>query len=302
MRRPHWFREEVRSITTTLDELPKLLPVFDRYGLGSNRFHDVIARRDRGGQLPVATVSKNYVLVQHADAVKTMAGEIRQAGIDPADVPTELLITEYGTRVSIRATLPDAYAFREQDGTPMALTFELFNSVDRTVPFMAAIGWFRFVCHNGLVLGTTAAKIRKRHSTALKMSEVSTVLADGLQAALHEREIFEAWEGTHVDDDALAWWVDGPVCEAWGPSAAARVYAIATEGYDGVPEKTRGIPPHARAIKTTQKVPGTFAPEADAYGLAQVLAWVASRRGNVTERLRWRGEIPPLMEQLLEVA
>ena len=59
MRRPHWFREEVRTITTTLDELPKLLPVFDRYGLGSNRFHDVIVRRDRGGQLPVATVSKN---------------------------------------------------------------------------------------------------------------------------------------------------------------------------------------------------------------------------------------------------
>src|SRR5687767_12905432 len=29
MRRPHWFREEVRTITTTLDELPKLLPVFD---------------------------------------------------------------------------------------------------------------------------------------------------------------------------------------------------------------------------------------------------------------------------------
>ena len=80
---------------------------------------------------------------------------------DPADVPAELLITEYGTRVAIRATLPEAYAFREQDGTPMALTFELFNSVDRTVPFMAAIGWFRFVCHNGLVLGTTAAKIRK---------------------------------------------------------------------------------------------------------------------------------------------
>jgi hypothetical protein len=299
MRRAHWFREEVRTIATTLDELPRLLPVFDRYGLGSNRFHDVIVRRDRGGQLPVATVSKNYVLVQHADAVKAMAGEVRQAGIHPADVPAELLITEYGTRVAIRATLPDAYAFREQDGTPMALTFELFNSVDRTVPFMAAIGWFRFVCHNGLVLGTTAAKIRRRHSTALKMGEVSAVLAEGLKAAIHEREIFETWEHTCVDDEALIAWVDGPVCAAWGPSAAARVYAVATDGYDGVPEKTRGIPPHARVIKATQPVPGTSAPESDAYGVAQVLAWVASRRGNVAERLRWRGEIPQLMDDLL---
>ena len=184
----------------------------------------------------------------------------------------------------------------------MALTFELFNSVDRTVPFMAAIGWFRFVCHNGMVLGTTAAKIRKRHSTALKMTEVSTVLAEGVAAAINERKTFETWEGTHVDEDALAWWVDGPVCETWGPSAAARVHAISKDGYDGVPEKTRGIPPHARVVKATQKVPGTFAPETDAYGLAQVLAWIASRRGNVAERLRWRAEIPTLMDQLLEVA
>jgi hypothetical protein len=105
-----------------------------------------------------------------------------------------------------------------------------------------------------------------------------------------------------VDDETLIHWVDDAVCDAWGPSAAARVYAIATHGYDGVPEQTRNIPPHVRAIKATQRVPGTFAPEADAYGLAQVLAWVASRRGNVDERLRWRAEIPQLMDQLLEVA
>jgi hypothetical protein len=131
------------------------------------------------------------------------------------------------------------------------------------------------------------------------MDEVSSVLAEGLKATIHEREIFETWERAGVEDKALIEWVDGPVCEAWGPSAAARVYAIATDGYDGVPEKTRGIPPHARVVKATQPVPGTFAPESDAYGIAQVLAWVASRRGNVDERLRWRAQIPQLVDVLL---
>lgn len=299
MRAPHWFGEDVERINTTLDELPKLLPVFDRYGLGANRHLDVISRRDSGGPLPVATVSKSYVLVQHADAVKTMIAELRNAGIDPAGVPANLLITEYGTRAAIRATLPGELAFRETDGTPMDLTFELHNSVDRTVPFMAAIGWFRFVCGNGLVLGTTTAKIRRRHSSALDMNEVSSILADGVSAAVTERAIFEDWQATVVNDEALARWVDYEVNDTWGPDAATRVYSIATTGLDGTPRRTVD-PPHARSVTAPLHVPGTYAPETDAYGIAQVLAWVAARRSNVAERIRWRSEIPRLMAGLLE--
>ena len=299
MRAAHWFGEEVQRINTTLDELPKLLPVFDRYGLGSNRFLDVIARRDGGESLPVATVSKNYVLVQHADAVKTMIAQIQTAGIEAEGVPVNLLITEYGTRVAIRATLPRELAFREADGTPMDLTFELFNSVDRTVPFMAAIGWFRFVCGNGLVLGTTTARIRRRHSSALDMNEVSTVLAEGMSAAIAERDTFAAWQATRVDDGTLAEWVDDVVCDAWGPLAATRVYSIATTGFDGTPVRSARIAPHARRVTAPLHVPGTDAPETDAYGIAQVLAWVAARRSNVAERLQWRNEIPGLLASLL---
>ncbi len=89
------------------------------------------------------------------------------------DVPTRLLISEYGTRIAIRATLAAKYAFTPDDGQAMALTFELFNSVDGSVPLMAAVGWFRFVCSNGLVVGTTSAKVRQRHSSALNIHEIS---------------------------------------------------------------------------------------------------------------------------------
>jgi hypothetical protein len=277
-----------------------MLPSFDRYPLMQNRFQDLIVLRGTGGQLPVATVSKRYTLVQHAQVLTAVNDEVRSAGINPAAVSAQLLITEYGTRVAIRATLPDEYAFRGADGEKVALTFECFNSVDRTVPLMAAVGWLRFVCSNGLVIGTTTAKVRQRHSGGLRLAEVSSVLADGMASALREREIFEQWEGITVSEDRLVGWVDGPLCEWWGAYVAARVYSIATTGEDGDPEPTRRkLRPHERRLIARRPVPGSFKGRSDAYGVAQALSWLACRRDNVAERIAWRYQIPALMSDLI---
>lgn len=240
--------------------------------------------------------------MQHAEAVAAVTVEIRKAGVDPAHVPARLLISEYGTRIAVRATLPDAYAFTPPDGHKMALTFECFNSVDGSVPLLAAVGWFRFVCSNGLVVGTTSAKVRQRHSPALNIKEISAVLAEGMSSALKEREVFAKWHGTAVAEADLVQWVDGPVAQAWGPFAAARVYGITTTGRDGKPEAGSRKLPHERALMATAPVRGTRAPCCDAYDLVQVLAWVAARRGNVAERLAWRAQIPALMSELVAAA
>lgn len=299
MIRTHWFGENVATIDTTLDDLPARLPVFDRYPLGRNRFRDLIVRR--APPLPIGTVSKKYVLVQHADAIAAVTAEIKKAGIDATRVPAHLLISEYGTRIAVRATLPDSYTFTPDDGHPMALTFECFNSVDGSVPLFAAVGWFRFVCSNGLVVGNTAAKVRQRHLPPLKIDQFSAVLAEGMESALREQKSFEAWRSTEVADSDLARWVDGPVADAWGPLAAARVYGISTTGCDGRPERSRrGVPPHAWPLTIEAPVPGTDAPCTDAYEIAQVLAWVAAQRGNVAKRLEWRGQIRGLMSHLVQ--
>ena len=161
--RTHWFGEDVDNIDTTLEAAPSLMPTFDRGPFGVNRFHDVIERRPTDGADPmhIGLVSKQYVLVQHASVVHAVTAEVTRAGIDPAQVPVSLLMTEYGTRIALRATLPENYAFTPDDGHSMALTFECFNSVDGTVPLFAAVGWFRFVCSNGLVVGATSARCAK---------------------------------------------------------------------------------------------------------------------------------------------
>jgi hypothetical protein len=45
MTNTHWFAERVRTLGTTLGQLPAHLPVFDRYQFGRNRLKDVIVRR-----------------------------------------------------------------------------------------------------------------------------------------------------------------------------------------------------------------------------------------------------------------
>jgi hypothetical protein len=296
----HWLGEDVEQIDTTLDQIEQLLPVFVRSGLGKNRFLDLIVREGGQEPLPVATVSKRYTLVQHADATNAVTAEIRRHRIDPAGVPAHLLISEYGSRIALRATLPDEYSFTPPDGHKTALAFECFNSVDRSVPLMAAVGWFRFVCSNGLVVGTASAKVRQRHLPPLNIGEIAEVLTEGLAVAIHERKAFAKWSGTRVAHRALVSWVDGTVAEAWGPYAAARVYAIATTGEDGTPERVfRTVAPHERSLIKTTPVPGAKASCDDAYGIAQVLAWIAAQRNNVAERLEWRAEIPALMAKLV---
>ena len=301
MTRLHWCGEDVATIDTTLALLPGVLPVFDRQPFGRNRLRDLIVRPSIVGAdpVPVGVVSKHYVLVQHADAIKAVTAQIEESGIDPENVPVRLLISEYGTRMAVRATLPEQHSVLPDDGLRMALTFECFNSVDGSVPLFAAVGWFRFVCSNGLVVGTATARVRQKHSPPLNIDQISDVLAEGVIAATDDGATFASWRARKVTPDELMKWVDGPVADAWGPLAAARVYGIAATGNDGRPiPPRRKAPPHAWILSDGETVPGTHAPCGDAYEIAQVLAWIAASRGNIAQRLDWRAQIRPLMSWL----
>ena len=80
MRRTHWCGEDVTTLDTTLALVPDTLPVFDRKPFGRNRLRDVILRRSIVGAtpVPVGVVSKQYVLVQHADAIRAVTSQIQK--------------------------------------------------------------------------------------------------------------------------------------------------------------------------------------------------------------------------------
>ena len=285
-----------------LDELAARLPEFDRKPFGANPRLDMIVRRAAAkGEIPVpaAVVSKRYVLVQHLAVIDALAMALRSRDVQADSLRCRLTITESGARIAMRVELPEQFTFRPEDDHPMAMTFECFHSVDGTVPLFAVMGWFRFVCQNGLVVGTTHARMRRQHRASLHVEQLEPLLKDGLEAAARERDGLTSQSATPVSADQLRVWVDGPLARAWGHFTAARVYSIATLGVDGEPDRTpRLARPHERKVLSPTPVPGARVPGEDAYAVAQALSWVASRRLNVAEGLAWRCQIPVLLAEL----
>lgn len=297
-----WLGEPAVAITGPLRDVVPLIPAFDRMPFGVNPRLDMIVRRAAArGEVPVPTgvVSKRYVLVQHLAVVDALVKALAARDVEAVELRCRLTVTESGARMAVRVELPAAFAFTPRDGHAMALTFECFNSVDGTVPLFALLGWFRFVCRNGLVIGTTHARMRQQHRASLHIEDLEPVLAEGLDDAERDRDAVSGLMNEPVTRDELRAWVNGPVADSWGPLNAARVHAIATRGIDGEPSRTpRHARPHQRAILNPTEVPGADAPCEHRYGAAQALAWVAARRNDVAQGLAWRSQITELVRQL----
>lgn len=297
-----WLGEAAVEITGPLRDIVPRLPAFDRVPFGANPRLDMIVRRAAApGEIPVPTgvVSKGYVLVQHLAVIDALVKALGARDVEALDLRCRLTITESGARMAVRVELPPAFAFTPSDGHTMALTFECFNSVDRTVPLFALLGWFRFVCRNGLVIGTTHARMWQQHRASLRIEDLEPILAEGLVDAERDRDALTGLTKARVTTAALCAWVDGPLADAWGPLAAARVHAIASRGIDGEPSRApRRARPHERAILKPRNVPGVHAPCENRYDAAQALAWVAARRNDVAQGLAWRNQIPELVGQL----
>ena len=71
-------------------------------------------------------------------------------------------------------------------------------------------------------------------------------------------------------------WIDAIVAKKWNANAAARVYHIAKTGHDGnVAPFQKEVSPHALKVNSTNEIPGAFTPVRNAYGISQVLSWIA---------------------------
>jgi hypothetical protein len=227
---------------------------------------------------------------------------MRQFGIKPERVAADLTITEYGERMALSIYLPAKYAFDPGDGNELAMRLEFVNSVDGSTRFRAMMGWFRFVCSNGLVIGVTQAEIRRRHMGDLNLGDVGSVLSSGLERAESEKENFRKWREKRVSADRLRSWVDvdKELKDTWGFKAAARAYHIARTGHDVeiVGQYKDRMP---TTIETTQarRVPGSPVPSKNLFDISQVLAWLAKERRDVQEQLEWREQIPDILKPLM---
>jgi hypothetical protein len=210
---------------------------------------------------------------------------------------SSLLLSEYGERMQWSCAIPNM-EFDPGDGCPLVLRINCLNSVDTTTVLEINFSWYRLVCSNGMMFGLKNSRLRRRHIQSLDPEDIATFLADQLNEVPQERSLYANWHQALVEPLSLVGWIDDKVANEWGPHAAARVWNIITEGFDGEVEKTPHCRPHELPIKRTNEVPGAFAPVQNLFHVSQALSWVAGTRNTVPERLDYVKAIPGLMEPL----
>jgi hypothetical protein len=301
-----WFNSPVTLHKGMLTEIRRHIPEFEQPGNERSRLNerlDMIVRlpfEDDANLIPVGVVSKDYALIPHTAVLDVATSVLEGAKIPPGEVKAELKLTAYGERMALSVYLPDRYCFDPGDRHPMALRLECLNSVDGSTRFRALIGWFRFVCSNGLIIGVTHSDMRRRHVGDIRVEDVGAVFASGLKESETEKKNFEYWCKKGVTLNQLAPWVEKEVRKAWGFKAAARTFHIASSGSDvEIVGNYKDNTPTTISVRKTEHVPGAPPQSHNFFDVSQILAWLAKERRDVQEQLAWREQIPELIAPLL---
>jgi len=318
-----WLSSSVTAYRGPLDQVQQYIPMFERRTFGPellpsekfgednlfmephppgfNRNYDVIVRMPMhkdDAEVPVGIVSKQYSLIQHRSLFDEAIKAVRIAKIKQEDIQAELDITEYGERMRLGLIFPEQYNMKVKNDV-MGLRLECFNSVEGSMKFMSVIGWLRFVCSNGLIIGVADTYYKSRHNRFMELSDIAAVINEGIEATTNEKKLFQKWQKRSLADDKFKKWTDDYLAKKWGVKAAVRTWHITRTGTDvemADPfEKGKAT---EKSIILGKKVPGAVLPGDNVYAVSQSLSWLAKERRDVQEQLEWKQQIPELLSPL----
>ncbi len=256
-RNVRWNGQTAQLITGDFGTVCERLPIFERQPIrwdAQNRPDaELILRLSEANNapaVPVAMVTDSYELIQHTEIAEALGTALESLYLEPYKLPAWLTITEYGERIHLVVMLPSK-EFKMGDGFTVQLTAHCFNSVDKSMALQLRLGWYRWVCSNGLFIGAEAAHTRQVHAAGLHPIDLPKVLQDQLASAEDERARLQKWETATVTVEQVTKWIDETVAKQWGVTVAARAYHAACEGRDGIIE----IKPATKCCPTPARLP-----------------------------------------------
>jgi hypothetical protein len=273
--------------------------------VGVNPYLDVVYRMPvNQGEIPIplGTVSKSYRLVDHHLLVRTVDEILTGLRISPSKVQVKAEWTIHGERARFSLILPDEDRFCLKVGDDqMRFRIELFNSVEGSCRLMAVAGWLRFVCSNGLILGTALMQLRRQHRQQFQLEELTKLLREAVEGVSDDRRTIDTWMKTKVSIPQLENWADNDVCDKWGLKGAVRTLSISATGHDAQPKgDLKNKRPSEVMVDRLDSVPGIVAPVTDVFGVSQALTWLAGQRVDLQEDLEWRSQVPELLKTLID--
>lgn len=297
-----WYGQRVDDYEGNVGHLRSLLPEFSRSAFGRNQYLDQIVRvgRNEDPDIPVATVSRDYALIQHTSLLDSLVDALAHNGVDRGALNGELRISEYGERMRLAFQIPSS-SFDPGDGFPMNMRIQCYNSVDKTCALEISTRWLRIVCSNGLVQDDWS-DFRKVHiGWCITPEVVAEHVERELKSADRNRDVFVKWLRTNVSLDAIYKWADEALSERWGKHLAARLCSICRSGCDGDVEPTGGpVIPHKAKLTNLREVAGACAPASNVYHVAQALSWIAGQRPAAEDQEMKTRQIPGLVACFLE--
>jgi len=250
-------------------------------------------------RIPVGTVSNSYPLTQHEEIAEQCFAGLRAIKLDPNTLKCDLGLTDLGEWMNLRVYFPNEYNYVRNDSDSLALRLECFNSVDGSSRLVLLLGWIRFICGNGLVIGETRAELRDIHDEHLDLEPIPEIIGEALKKVKLERERLDNWEKTPIDPEPFQAWINKDVSDALGKKAACRVFHICKTGHDA--KLTKPFAPGEateKPVELTTRVPGSPNLAGNLFDVSQALSWVANSRTNAEELVEWQAKIPELLNKL----
>ena len=255
-----WLSVRAQLHEGALGDLARCLPSFARqpfeFGELINPRADLIVRepKHKGERpVPVAMVSKGYVLVQHLDLFQQLQKSLVTLNALPDTINGRLILTEYGERMYLRLVVPQLRRFIGND-VPVDLQVHCLNSVDKSVALQVRLGWYWSICSNGLFLGREMASVRLPHVYPLQADDVGWMLGDQMDQLDQAQAQLSDWIANAITLEAVLDWADRLLARRWGVYLAARVCHIARTGKDGkvVPVARKTKPSEYAVIEERQ--------------------------------------------------
>ena len=318
-----WLSSQVAAYTGSLAEIKRHIPRFERRTFGAellpvqdyaddnlfkqslppgfNRNLDVIVRMplDKDDvEVPVGVVSRQYTLIQHRLLFEETLEALKSAKLEPDGIKAELDITEYGERMRLGLILPEKYNMNV-NGDSLGLRLECFNSVEGSMKFISVIGWLRFVCSNGLIVGVADSYYKSRHNRFMALSDITAVLRRGIESATSDGKLLQKWKKQGLPEEKLRKWTDDFLAKKWGVKAAVRTWHITKTGMDAeIADPFEKGKATEKSVVLGNKVPGAVLPGDNLYALSQSLSWLAKERRDIQQQFEWKQQIPELLEPL----
>ncbi len=306
-----WHAREVRYVEGSWARVYALLPVFrmeeyrSKPDTPANPYMQSVVRLPltlMERPIPVGVVSNTYRLAQHREVAEKCVEGVLEAGFKRGDLRYQVGLTELGEWMNFRIYFPESFDHVPADKNRVGLRLECFNSVDGSSRLVLLLGWLRFICSNGMVIGETKAELKAIHNQQMDLDRIPWIVGEGLYLAQKDSERLHSWESSPVSHDQLTEWADKVIPEVWGKKAACRAFHICTTGFDVEYEDpfAKGEPT-TKAVKRTGRVPGAVDMAENLYDVSQALSWIASSRQDADERVDWQSQIPELVQRLRDL-